>query len=70
MGCCYLDVSYEELSGGLHRCFAVDDLLYGTRPVHGLVEVFGEESVAVFPSEHSQTPITYDTETRVTALMS
>lgn len=57
--CVYLYVADKELSRRLHWRFAVDDLLYRTRPVHCLVKVFRKELVAVFPPKHSQTPVTY-----------
>lgn len=57
--CVYLYVANEELSRRLHWCFAVDDLLHRTGPVHRLVKVFGEELVAVFSTKHGQTPVTY-----------
>lgn len=38
----HLNVSYEELCWRLHRRFAVDDFLHGTRPVHRLIVVLCE----------------------------
>ena len=52
----HLYVSDQELGGGFHRSFGVYDLLDGTGPVHGFVEVLGVESVAVLPPIHRDAP--------------
>lgn len=53
----HLNISNEELCWCFHRCFGVNDLLYGTGPVHSLIEVLGIQPVAVLPSIYCDAPV-------------
>lgn len=55
----YLYVSDQELRRCFHRCFGVNDLLDGTRPVHGLVEVLAVQPVAVLSAINCDAPVAW-----------
>lgn len=53
----YLDVSNQELCWRFHRRFGINDLLDGTGPMHGLVEMLGVQPVTVLPPVHCDAPV-------------
>lgn len=61
----YLNVSDEELCRRLDGRFGINDFLDGTCPVHSLIEMLGEQPVAVLPPIHCDAPVAWNTHNAV-----
>jgi len=59
----HLDVAHEQLGGRLDGRFAVDDLLHGAHPAHGLAQALRVEAVAMLPAKHRHAPVACEGQT-------
>lgn len=52
----HLNISNKELCWCVYWCLCIDDLLDGTCPVHGLIEVPGVQSVTMLSPIYCDVP--------------